>query len=70
MIWLFERGDKRARLEVLYLGADRYEIHFLDGNGVEHIERLTSAIDVANRQIDLTHTLAAQGWERTGGWKL
>lgn len=70
MIWLFERSGKRARLEVLYLAPDKYEVRLLDADGVEHVEQLTSAADVANRQLDLTHTLPAQGWEKTGGWKL
>ena len=70
VIWLFEREGKHARLEILYVPPDKYEVWFLDGDGVEHVEALANATDVANRQLDLTHTLAAQGWARTGGWKL
>jgi hypothetical protein len=70
MLWLFEREGKRARLEILYLAPDKYEVRFVDANGVEHVEQFTNATDVGNRQLDLAHTLAAQGWEKTGGWKL
>ena len=70
VIWLFERGDQHARLEILYVPPDKYEVRFLDADGVEHVEELANATDVASRQLDLTHSLAAQGWERTGGWKL
>jgi len=70
MVWLFERRGKQARLEVLYIGADNYEVKFVDGDGVEHVEHFTSAADVANRQIDVAHTLSKQGWEKTVEWKL
>jgi len=70
MIWIFERGGQRAKLEVLYLAPDKYEVRFLDADGVEHVETFTNANDAGNRQIELFHTLSSQGWERTGGWKL
>jgi len=70
MIWLFEREGKRARLEVLYLAPDQYEVRFLDADGVEHIEHFTNAADAGNRQVDLQHTLVRQGWTKTNEWKL
>lgn len=70
MIWLFEREGKRACLEVLYLAANSYEVRFIDANGVEHVEHWSTATDAGNRQLEVEHTLAAQGWEKTGGWKL
>ena len=70
MIWIFERAGQQAKLEVLYLAPDKYEVRFLDADGVEHVEHFTNATDVGNRQVELLHTLAMQGWERTGEWKL
>ncbi|HEY6212740.1 MAG TPA: hypothetical protein VIW45_10660 [Vicinamibacterales bacterium] len=70
MIWIFERANRHARLEVLYIRPDQYELRFVDADGVEHVEHFTNASDAANRQIDLDHTLTAQGWARTGGWKV
>ena len=70
MIWIFERGGRRAKLEVLYLAPNQYEMRFLDAEGVEHLETFTDGTNVGNRQVELLHTLAMQGWERTGEWKL
>ena len=70
MIWIFERQGRRAKLEVLYLAPDKYELRFMDADGVEHIEHFTNATDAGNRQLDLEHTLEAQGWEKAAGWKL
>ena len=70
MIWMFERAGRQARLEVLYLAPDKYELRVVDGEGVEHLEQYTSADDAAKRQIEWQNALSAQGWEKTGGWKL
>jgi hypothetical protein len=70
VIWLFERGGQMAILEVLYIPPDRYELRFVDGARVEHMEHFTNATDAGNRQVELKHTLAAQGWSKTGEWKL
>jgi len=70
VIWIFEREGRRAKLEVLYLAPDKYELRFVDADGVEHVETFTTATDAGNRQLDLEHTLAAQGWEKAAGWKL
>lgn len=45
-------------------------MRFLDAEGIEHLETFTDATNVGNRQVELLHTLAMQGWERTGEWKL
>ena len=70
VIWIFEREGQQARLQVLYLAPDRYEVHFLDADGVEHLETFTNATDAGNRQLELLHTLGSQGWKKTGDWKL
>jgi len=70
MIWIFERDNRRAKLEVLYLGPNNYEVRFWDADGKERVEHFKSAEDVGNRQLDVEHSLAMQGWSRTGGWKL
>ena len=70
MIWLFERDGERARVEVLYLAPDQYELHFLDADGVEHVEFFTDAADAGRRQRVLLDTLLAQGWTKTAEWKL
>jgi hypothetical protein len=69
VIWLFERAGRTARLEVLYLAPDKYELHFLDADGVDHVEEFTNATDAGSRQIELRHMLSAQGWDKTGEWK-
>jgi hypothetical protein len=70
VIWIFEREGQRAKLEVLYIAQDKYELRFLDADGLEHLETFTNATDAGNRQMELQHTLSLQGWKRTGGWKL
>jgi hypothetical protein len=70
MLWFFERGGRQARLEVLYLDAYKYEVRFVDAKGVEQIEHFRTAEDVAERQIQIQESLAAQGWHHTGSWKL
>jgi hypothetical protein len=70
VIWIFERQGKKAKLEVLYLGPDNYEVRFVDAEGKEHIEHFTSAEAAGNRQLDVEHALAMQGYEKTAGWKL
>ena len=70
MIWIFERQGKQARIEVLYLAPDRYELRFMDADGVDHLETFTNATDAGNRQLQLLQQFSADGWERTAGWKL
>ena len=70
MIWIFERKGRSAKLEVLYLGPHSYEVRFVDADGVEHIEHFTSAEAAGNRQLDVEHTLAMQGWAKAASWKL
>jgi len=70
MLWLFERGGRHARLEVLYLAPDKYELHFTDADGVERVEHFTSDVEASTRQIELQNTLVAQGWSKAGEWKL
>jgi hypothetical protein len=70
MIWLFEREGRRARIEVLYLAPDQYELRFTDSDGVAHVEDFNDATAVGVRQLELEETLIAPGWPRTGGWKI
>ncbi len=70
MIWIFEKQGRQAKLELLYLPPDQYELRFVDGDGVEHFEKFTNATDAGNRQLELKQTLDAQGWSKTGEWKL
>ena len=70
MIWFFERAGRRAKLEVLYIGPGKYELHFTDADGVDHMEHFANATDAGNRQLELENTLGAQGWTKTGGWKM
>ena len=70
MIWLFERDGQRAKLEVLYLEANNYEVRFMDPDGNERVEYFKSAEAAGNRQLDVEHALAMQGWSKTGEWKL
>ena len=70
MIWIFERAGRRAKIELLYLTRDKYELRFTDGEGVDHVEHFTNATDAGNRQLALHHALVAEGWHRTGGWKM
>ena len=70
MIWLFERHQQRARLEILHLTTDNFEVRFTDEAGVDHVEYWTDVADVARRQVQVLTELNSQGWTKTGGWKL
>ena len=70
MIWIFERSGRQAKLELLYLSPEQYELRFMDDDGIEHVEHFTNATDAGNRQLELLRTLTSRGWERTAGWKL
>jgi len=43
MIWIFERGKQIARVEMIVLGPDAYELRVLDADGKEHVEHYTTA---------------------------
>ena len=70
MIWIFERAGKTSKLEVLYLAPDKYEVRFVDPDGLDRIEPFTNEADAWARQKDLELGLAEQGWTRTAGWTL
>lgn len=70
MIWIFEREEKRATLQLLYLAPDKYELHLVDADSVDHVEHFTNATDAGNRQDELLQSPVSNGWAKTGGWKL
>ena len=70
MLWVFERDGRHARLQVLYLAPEKTEVHFIDAEGVEHVEHFTNATAAGDRQLALQNELMEQGWSKLGEWKL
>lgn len=70
MIWIFERAGRQAKLEILYLAPNKYELRLVDADGVEQVEHYASAEEAGKRQLEWQDALAADGWKKTGGWKL
>jgi len=69
VIWLFERNGRHAQLQLLYVAPDRYELHFIDGDGIELVEHFTNVPDAGARQRELQKNLMEQGWSQDGEWK-
>jgi hypothetical protein len=70
MIWIFERQGRVAKLETIYLPPQSYEIRFVDGAGVEHVETFSDPAAANSRQWSLLAALKGEGWEKSGEWKL
>jgi hypothetical protein len=70
MLWWFERDGRHMHVEVLHLARGGFELHIVDADGNEHIERFANAADLAARQQEIQDDLAARGWKRSGEWLL
>ena len=68
MLWWFEREGIKTRVEVLHLSTGDYELHLIDGNGVEHVETFRNAGDLAKRQQEIQDRLLSQGWKGPASW--
>jgi hypothetical protein len=70
VLWWFEREGARTTIEVLHLPNGEYELRVVGEDGAEHIEQFANAADLAKRQLALQDLLRAQGWARSGEWKM
>jgi hypothetical protein len=68
MLWWFEREGRKTRVEVLNLATGDYELHIIDGDGVEHVEHFTDAAELARRQQQIQDALFSQGWSGPNSW--
>ena len=62
MIWFFERQGKYVRCETRKTADGAYELVVLDGDGAERVERFDDSSSLARRQVELEHSLTADGW--------
>ena len=68
MLWWFEREGLKTQVEVLQLSSNEYELHVVEADGVEHIEKFTDAVALAKRQRQIQDQLVSQGWKGTAKW--
>jgi len=68
MLWWFEREGLKTQVEVLHLASGEYELHVIEADGVEHIEKFTDAAELAKRQRQIQDQLVSQGWKGTAKW--
>jgi hypothetical protein len=68
MLWWFEREGRKTRVEVLNLATGDYELHIIDGDGVEQVEYFTDAAELAKRQQQIQDALSSQGWSGPSSW--
>lgn len=69
MLWWFERNGVHMHVEVLPLARGGWELHLVDADGHERIERIDQD-ELATRQKEIVNELATKGWQRTGEWLL
>ena len=62
MIWFFEKKGQYVRCETRKADDGAYELVITDEHGAERVERFDDSASLAKRQVDLEHTLAADGW--------
>jgi hypothetical protein len=62
MIWFFERKGQYVRCETRKATDGAYELVITDADGAERVERFQESASLAKRQVELEHTLTAEGW--------
>ena len=62
MIWFFEKKGHYVRCETRKATDGVYELVIVDTNGAERVERFNDSASLARRQVDLEHSLVAEGW--------
>jgi hypothetical protein len=68
MLWWFERDGRKTRVEVLNLASGNYELHVIDGDGIERVEHFAEAGALAKRQQQIQDSLVSQGWKGPERW--
>ena len=68
MIWLFERGDRVARLVTRFdSGTSEYILEMEWSDGLSTTERFTDFSEFQTRVIDLEHQLLSEEWRQASG---
>ncbi|HVZ19476.1 MAG TPA: hypothetical protein VG871_00360 [Vicinamibacterales bacterium] len=63
MVLWFQRGVETSIVEVRELPGT-YELHMVDADGVETVERIDQFMKLRQRVGQLQQSLAAEGWVR------
>lgn len=62
MIWFFEKRGEYVRCETRKAADGAYELVITTPDGAERVERFEDSADLAQRQVEVEHGYAAEGW--------
>jgi len=68
MFWWYERRGELARVEVLQIAQDHYELRVIYADGTDRVETFSNADALAKRQEEVQRAMSEEGWTGPHGW--